>query len=55
MTARRYLTVGDVLALHRMSVEAHGGTPGLRDLRLLESAVTRPQSFYDGDIITEAA
>ena len=55
MTARRYLTVGDVPALHRMSVEAHGGTPGLRDLRLLESAVMRPQSGYDSDIISEAA
>jgi len=55
MTARRYLTVADVLALHRMSVEAHGGTPGLRDLRLLESAVMRPQSGYDADIISEAA
>lgn len=55
MTARRYLTVADVLSLHRMSVEAHGGTPGLRDLRLLESAVMRPQSGYDADIISEAA
>ena len=55
MTARRYLTVADVLALHSMSVEVHGGTPVLRDLRLLESAVMRPQSGYDADIISEAA
>lgn len=44
----KYLTVKDVLLLHELQIEIHGGSHGLRDLGLLESAVARPQSTFGG-------
>lgn len=35
----RYLSLADVLELHRRIIVETGGSDGLRDLRLLESAV----------------
>lgn len=43
-----YLTVKDVLLLHELQIDAFGGSHGLRDLGLLESAVMRPQTTFDG-------
>ena len=34
----RWLTLAEVLALHRQLIEQSGGSEGLRDLGLLESA-----------------
>ena len=31
-----------------MALEAHGGTPGVRDVALLQSAVAAPQATYGG-------
>ncbi len=44
----KYLTVKDVLLLHQMQIDAFGGSHGLRDFDLLESAVMRPQTSFDG-------
>jgi death-on-curing protein len=44
----KHLTVKDVLLLHNMAVDESGGSHGLRDLGLLESAVARPQASFDG-------
>jgi death on curing protein len=38
----RYLTLGEVLTLHRRLIEASGGVAWLRDLGALESAVAQP-------------
>jgi death on curing protein len=35
----RYLTLGEVVELHRLVLAASGGAPGIRDLGSLESAV----------------
>lgn len=49
MTARvAYLSVEDVIEVHRRVIEAFGGDPGLRDRGLLESAVAMPRSTFDG-------
>jgi death on curing protein len=53
--ARVYLTVGEVLEIHHDLIESYGGIHGLRDRRLLESAVFRPQIGYYHTIIEEAA
>ncbi len=45
----KYLTVQDVLLLHDLAIENFGGSHGLRDLGLLESAVARPQSTFGGE------
>jgi death on curing protein len=50
-----YLTLSEVLALHKMLIEEHGGSHGLRDMGALEAALFRPQSGYYTDLIAEAA
>ncbi len=44
----RYLTLGEVVALHRAIIESTGGAPGLRDLPVLESAIAQPRATFDG-------
>jgi death-on-curing protein len=48
MGTLRHLTTDAVRAIHRAVLNAHGGSPGLRDAGLLESAVSAPQASYDG-------
>jgi death-on-curing protein len=50
-----YLTVGEVLQIHHQLIEDYGGTHGVRDKGLLESAVFRPQIGYYNNIAEEAA
>lgn len=50
-----YLTVAEVLEMHRQLIDEFGGTHGLRDRGLLEAAVFRPQNGYYDDLIHEAA
>jgi death-on-curing protein len=50
-----YLTVAEVLAMHDDQIERYGGSPGVRDHGLLETALYRPQTGYYADIIEEAA
>ena len=45
----RYLTVAEVLSLHRLLIAQTGGTAGIRDLGALQSAVTQPQMTFGGD------
>ena len=44
----RYLTLGEVVALHRAVIESTGGATGLRDLPALESAIAQPRATFDG-------
>jgi death-on-curing protein len=44
----RYLSIGEVLELHRRIVERTGGSPELGDLGALESAVAQPRMTYGG-------
>lgn len=50
-----YLSIDDVLGIHQDSIDAFGGSHGIRDRGGLESAVMRPQSGYYADVIAEAA
>ena len=55
-----HLTAEAVRAIHEEVLAAHGGTSGLRDAALLESAVAAPQATYGGvplfkDIVEIAA
>ena len=43
-----FLSVADILGLHRRQIERYGGTKGLRDLGLLQSAVSLPAASFDG-------
>ena len=56
----RYLTVEQALFLHARLIVETGGSHGVRDLGLLQSAITRPQASFEGselypDIYTKAA
>lgn len=43
-----FLTVDDVLIIHEDQINQFGGSFGLRDRTLLESAVAQPQMSFDG-------
>lgn len=44
----RYLTLGEVVELHRRLLQATGGAPGIRDFGALESAVAQPKATFGG-------
>lgn len=50
-----YLTVADVLGMHIVLMQRHGGAPGVRDPGALEAALFRPQTGYYEDIVAQAA
>ncbi|MGH9843422.1 MAG: type II toxin-antitoxin system death-on-curing family toxin [Blastocatellia bacterium] len=43
----RYLTIEQILELHRLIVRQSGGSAGLRDRNALESAVAQPMMTFD--------
>jgi death on curing protein len=45
----RYLTLLEVLELHRRIIEQSGGALGIRDLSLLESAIAQPRMTFGGE------
>ena len=45
----RYLTLAEVLELHRRIIEQSGGADGVRVLGGVESAVAQPQMTFGGD------
>ena len=45
----RFLTLIEVLELHRRVIEQSGGASGIRDLGLLESAIAQPRVTFDGE------
>jgi death-on-curing protein len=56
----KYLTPEQVLFLHARLIDETGGSHGLRDLGLLESALARPQATFGGkdlypDLFSKAA
>jgi len=44
----RYVTLGEVVELHRRLLAATGGAPGMRDFAALESAVAQPKATFGG-------
>jgi death-on-curing protein len=50
-----YLTLDEVLRIHQILIEVFGGTNGVLDPGLVESALLRPQTGYYADLIEEAA
>ena len=51
----KYLTVIEIVAIHKKMIEIYGGTIGIRDAGAIESACYRPQSGYYKNIIEKAA
>ena len=56
----KYLTAGQVLFIHSRLIDETGGSHGIRDVGLLQSAVSRPKATFGGkdlypDIFHKAA
>lgn len=43
-----YLSPAQILAIHSLMIKRFGGSEGVRDLGLLESAAGRPAASFDG-------
>jgi death-on-curing protein len=41
-----FLTLAEVIEIHRDQIERYGGQAGLRDLALLQSAVAQPEATF---------
>lgn len=44
-----YPTIEQVLIFHDILIERFGGSKGIRDIKMLESAIFRSQMTFDGD------
>lgn len=49
MISVKYITLDEVLAIHDDMVERYGGSFGIRDLGLIQSAIARPQASFGGE------
>jgi death on curing protein len=46
-----FLSLDEILEMHEQQIERYGGSPGLRDVAGLESAVATPQATFDGEFL----
>jgi len=51
----KYLTLEQVIAIHRELINEFGGAHGIRDINLLEAAIMRPQTGYYETLHEQAA
>lgn len=51
MKAPAFLSLDDVLALHADQIERYGGSHGVRDLGLLQSALAMPEASFGGTFL----
>jgi death-on-curing protein len=46
-----FLTLDEALGLHADQIRSYGGSSGLRDLGLLQSALAMPETSFDGEFL----
>lgn len=46
-----FLTLDEILEIHRQQIELYGGSPGLRDPSGLESALAQPEATFAGEFL----
>ena len=51
MLTPKFLSVDDVLRLHADQIDSFGGSQGVRDEGLLESALAQPQASFGGELL----
>jgi death-on-curing protein len=49
----RFLSLGEVVRIHRNQLDLYGGEPGIRDMDALQSALAAPQATFDGRFLHE--
>lgn len=48
MKQTKYLLFDEVIAIHDSMIELYGGSFGIRDIGLIQSAISRPQASFGG-------
>ncbi len=51
MQTRKFLSLRLVLRIHARQIDRFGGSPGVRDQGLLESALAQPQATFGGEFL----
>ncbi len=51
MQTPKFISLEEVLELHDDQISSFGGTPGVRDEGLLESALAQPQATFGGELL----
>jgi death-on-curing protein len=46
-----FLTLDDILESHQNQIETYGGSHGIRDIGLLESAIAQTEASFDGQYL----
>jgi death-on-curing protein len=46
-----FLSLAEVLEIHRDQIDRYGGAPGIRDIELLKSALGMPMATYGGQFL----
>jgi death-on-curing protein len=46
-----FLTLDEVIAIHRKQIDRYGGSPGVRDWGLLKSAIAMPAATFGGQYL----
>lgn len=49
MRTFNYITLEEIIAIHDSMIKEYGGSFGIRDLGLIQSALARPQSSFGGE------
>jgi death on curing protein len=47
----KFLTISQVLDIHQRQIQRFGGTNGVRDEGLLDSALAQPQATFGGELL----
>lgn len=47
----KFLSLAEVLAIHKDQITRYGGASGIRDIDLLKSALGMPPATYDGEFL----
>jgi len=46
-----FLTLAEIIEIHRNQINNYGGEEGIRDISLLSSAIAIPKSTFDGEYL----
>jgi death on curing protein len=49
----RFLFINEVIEIHNQEIAVAGGSPGIRDLKALESALGAPQASFAGQYLMD--
>jgi death-on-curing protein len=46
-----FLSLEDILESHQFQIDSYGGSPGIREIGLLKSAIAQPQASFGGQLL----